>query len=58
MSQNRRVHTLVPKSFDYQFMATLDLRGQGIQNVGDKKRGEKGIPMSPKLSPNRRLDPQ
>ena len=30
---------LVPKSFDYQFMVTLDLRGHGIQNDADNKRG-------------------
>ena len=36
--------TLGSKSFDYQFMATVDWRGHGIQNEGDNKRGEKGIP--------------
>ena len=39
---NLIVSTLVPKSVDYQFSATLDLLGQGIQNDRDKKRGEKG----------------
>ena len=34
--------TLAPKSFDYQFMATLHWRGQGIQNEGDNKRGGEG----------------
>ena len=43
--------TLAPKSFDYQFMATLYKKGQGIQNDGDNKRGEKGTPMLPELSP-------
>ena len=33
-------------------MATLDRRGQGIQNKRDNNRGEKGIPMLPELSPN------
>ena len=47
-----REGTLVPKSFDYQFMATLDWRGQGIQNGGDNKMGEKGIQMLPELSPD------
>ena len=31
--------SLVPKSFDYQFMATLDCREQGIQNDGYNKKG-------------------
>ena len=44
--------TLVPNLFDYQLMARLDLWGQGIRNDGDKDRGEKGIIMSPKLSPD------
>ena len=34
--------TLDPKSFDYQFMATLDERGQGIPNDGEKREGRKG----------------
>ena len=42
--------TLVQKSFDYQFIATLDRGGQGIQNNGDDKRGENGIPMLLELS--------
>ena len=36
---------MVPKSYIYQFMTTLDLRGQGIQNDGNYKRGEKGLAM-------------
>ena len=61
-------HRLVPilhtgsKSFIncnhyYQFMAALDWRGQGIQNNGDNKRGEKGRPRLPEISPNQSLDP-
>ena len=37
-------YTLVPKSFDYQFMATMDWREQETKYDGDDKRGEKGIP--------------
>ena len=33
--------TLVPKSFDYYFLATLDERGQGIPNDGDERGGIK-----------------
>ena len=36
--------TLDPQSFDYSFLATLDERGQGIPNDGDK-RGGKGLPL-------------
>ena len=36
-------------------MATLDQKGQGIQNDWD---WEKGVPILPELSPNYRLDPQ
>ena len=32
--------TLVIKSFGYQFMATLDLRGQGIQKMEIIRGGE------------------
>ena len=35
-------HTLVPKSSDCQFMATLGLKGKGILKDGDNKRGKKG----------------
>ena len=31
-----------PKSFDYLFLATLDERGQGIPNDGDKRGRRKG----------------
>ena len=34
--------TLDPKSFVYQFLATLDERGQGIPDDGDKRGGIKG----------------
>ena len=34
-----------PKYFDCQFLATLDERGQGIPNDGDKRGREKGSPM-------------
>ena len=37
-----RTATLDTKSFDYQFLATLDEMGQGIPNDGDKKGGRKG----------------
>ena len=30
------------KSFDYQFLDTLDKRGQVVTNEGDKKGGRKG----------------
>ena len=43
-------HTLVPKSSDCQSMATLGLKGKGIFNNRDNKRGKKGIPMLPELS--------
>ena len=33
--------TVDPKSFDYQFLARLDERGQGIPNDGDKRGGRK-----------------
>ena len=33
--------TVDPKSVDYQFLATLDERGQGIPNDGDKRGGER-----------------
>ena len=32
--------TLGPKSFDYQFLATLDEREKGIPNEGIKEGGE------------------
>ena len=32
-------NTLDPNSFDYKFLATLDERGQGIPNDGDKRGG-------------------
>ena len=50
--------TLGSKSFDYQFMATVHWRGQGIYNEGDNRRGEMGIPVLPELSPNWRLNTQ
>ena len=34
--------TVDPKYFEYQFLATLDKRGQGIPNDGDKRGGRKG----------------
>ena len=34
--------TLDPKSFRYQFLATLDERGQGNPKDGDKRGGRKG----------------
>ena len=34
--------TVDPKSFDYEILATLDERGQGIPNDGDKRGGRKG----------------
>ena len=49
---NKLSFTLAPNSFENQFMETLDWRGQGIQNYGDNKMGEKGIQMLPELSPN------
>ena len=33
--------TLVPKSFDYQFLDTLDERGQGIPTMWIKEGGER-----------------
>ena len=39
-------------------MATFRLKGKGILNDVDNKRGEKGIPMLPELSPDESLDPQ
>ena len=39
-------------------MATFELKGTGNLNDGDNKRGEKGIPMLPELSPDKRLNPQ
>ena len=36
-----RLCTLNPKSFYYEFLATLDKRGQGIPNYGDKRGGER-----------------
>ena len=41
-SQDEQCDTLDPKSFDYQFLAKLDERGQGIPNDGDKRGGRKG----------------
>ena len=37
--------TVDPKSFVYQFLATLDEGEQGIPNEGDKRRERKGLPM-------------
>ena len=37
--------TLDPKSFDYQFLDTLDEMGQCIPNDGDKRGEEKGLSM-------------
>ena len=37
--------TLDPKSFDCKFLATFDEGGKGIPNDGDKRGGEKGLPM-------------
>ena len=34
--------TVDPKSFEYEFFATLDEREQGIPNDGDKRGGRKG----------------
>ena len=34
--------TMDPKSFDYQFLATLHEMGQGIRNDGDKRGRRKG----------------
>ena len=34
-------HLIDPKSFDYQFLATLDERGQGIPKIGIKEGGER-----------------
>ena len=53
MTKTSQHTALVSKYFDDQFMATLDWRGLGIQNDGDNKREEKGIPMLPEfLSPD------
>ena len=41
--------TLVPKSFYYQFLATLKWMGQGVKTMGDNKRGEKGRHMLPEI---------
>ena len=43
---------MVPKSSDFQFMATFGLKGKGILNDLDNKRGEKGISILLELSPN------
>ena len=37
--------TVDPKSFDYQFLDTLDERGQGIANEVDKRGGQEGLAM-------------
>ena len=34
--------TLDPKSFDYSFLVTLDEKGQGIPNDGEKRGGRNG----------------
>ena len=39
------VITVGPKSVVLQFLATLDGRGLGISNEGDKRGMEKGLPM-------------
>ena len=39
--QNFLKFTLDPKPFDYQFLATLDERGQGIPTMGIKEGGER-----------------
>ena len=43
--QNFLKFTLDPKPFDYQFLATLDERGQVIPTMGIKERGENGLSM-------------
>ena len=35
-------NTVASKCFEYQFLATLDERGQGNHNDGDKRGGRKG----------------